>query len=79
MRRYERGFFHGKAFLFAGEEGVISGSSNFTAAGLTRNLELNIGHYQPALVRQVKDWFDTVGFLFRAICCREGWPIPGSG
>ena len=35
VRRYEKAFLHGKAFIFADDEGVISGSSNFTAAGLT--------------------------------------------
>ncbi|MGA2073981.1 MAG: phospholipase D-like domain-containing protein [Terriglobia bacterium] len=43
VRRYEKAFLHGKAFVFATDEGVIAGSSNFTAAGLTRNLELNLG------------------------------------
>ncbi len=60
VRRYERGFLHGKAFIFAGDEGVLAGSSNFTAAGLTANRELNLGHYQPHLVKQVKDWFDRL-------------------
>ena len=40
VRRYEKAFLHGKAFLFGTDlfgtgEGVIAGSSNFTAAGLT--------------------------------------------
>ncbi len=60
VRRYEKGFLHGKAFIFADEEGVISGSSNFTAAGLTANLELNLGRYDPTPVRQVKQWFDDL-------------------
>jgi len=60
VRRYTRGFLHGKAFIFSSDEGVIAGSSNFTAAGLTGNLELNLGHYQPYVVRQVKDWFDVL-------------------
>ncbi|MHB0961122.1 MAG: helicase-related protein [Pirellulaceae bacterium] len=60
VRRYERGFLHGKAFIFADDEGVISGSSNFTAAGLTANLELNLGRYDPTPVRQVKQWFDDL-------------------
>src|SRR5215469_5890559 len=58
VRRYEKAFLHGKAFLFDAEEGVIAGSSNFTAAGLTRNLELNLGRYDPTPVRKVKNWFD---------------------
>lgn len=60
VRRYERAFLHGKAFIFSDDEGVLTGSSNFTAAGLTSNMELNLGHYQPGLVAQVKVWFDTL-------------------
>ncbi|GAB4326065.1 MAG: hypothetical protein Kow0074_20220 [Candidatus Zixiibacteriota bacterium] len=60
VRRYEKGFLHGKAFIFSGDEGVIAGSSNFTAAGLTANLELNLGHYQPHVVTQVSDWFNRL-------------------
>jgi len=58
VRRYERSFLHGKAFVFSNGDGVIAGSSNFTAAGLLRNLELNLGHYQPGVVGQVQTWFD---------------------
>ena len=60
VRRYEKGFLHGKAFIFADDEGVVAGSSNFTAAGLTSNLELNLGRYDPTPVRQVKQWFDDL-------------------
>jgi hypothetical protein len=60
VRRYEKAFLHGKAFLFNDEEGVLAGSSNFTAAGLTSNLELNLGRYDPTPVRQVKQWFDDL-------------------
>ena len=60
VRRYEKGFLHGKAFIFSDDEGVISGSSNFTAAGLTANLELNLGRYDPTPVRQVRQWFDEL-------------------
>jgi hypothetical protein len=60
VRRYERAFLHGKAFVFATDEGVIAGSSNFTAAGLTRNLELNLGRYDPTPVQKVKDWFESL-------------------
>ena len=59
VRRYEQGFLHGKAFLVETDTtGVIAGSSNFTYAGLARNNELNLGHYQPHVVEQVLDWFD---------------------
>lgn len=60
VRRYEKAFLHGKAFLFASDEGVIAGSSNFTAAGLTKNLELNLGRYDPTPVQKVKDWFESL-------------------
>jgi Helicase conserved C-terminal domain/PLD-like domain/SNF2-related domain len=60
VRRYEKSFLHGKAYLFDAEEGVLAGSSNFTAAGLTRNLELNLGRYDPTPVRKVKDWFEKL-------------------
>lgn len=60
VRRYESRFLHGKAFIFSSDEGLLSGSSNFTAAGLKSNLELNLGHYQPGLVTQVKEWFDRL-------------------
>ena len=46
VRRFEEGFLHGKAFLVStDDEGVIAGSSNFTYAGLAKNLELNLGQY----------------------------------
>ena len=60
VRRYEQGFLHGKAFVFGTNEGFIAGSSNFTAAGLTANMELNIGRYDPTPVQQVKEWFDNL-------------------
>ena len=60
VRRYERAFLHGKAFLFASDEGVIAGSSNFTAAGLKSNLELNLGRYDPSPVSKVKEWFEAL-------------------
>ncbi len=60
VRRYEKAFLHGKAFIFASDEGVISGSSNFTAAGLTSNLELNLGRYDPTPVGKVREWFDRL-------------------
>ncbi|MEU5996117.1 helicase-related protein [Spirillospora sp. NPDC047418] len=61
VRRYEAGFLHGKAFIVDGPlPGVVSGSSNFTLAGLARNRELNLGQYQPATVRAVQDWFEEL-------------------
>ncbi|MDP9331961.1 MAG: phospholipase D-like domain-containing protein [Actinomycetota bacterium] len=59
VRRLENSFLHGKAFIVTShDEGVIAGSSNFTFAGLATNIELNLGHYQPHVVAQVRDWFD---------------------
>lgn len=60
VRRYEKRFLHGKAFIFSGGPSVIAGSSNFTAAGLTTNLELNLGHYDPRVVEQVQRWFEDL-------------------
>lgn len=60
VRRYEKDFLHGKAFIFASDEGFISGSSNFTAAGLKSNLELNLGRYEPTPVVRVRRWFDEL-------------------
>lgn len=60
VRRYAKGFMHGKAYIFGGEEGVIAGSSNLTFAGLTTNIELNLGQYQPHVVKQVHEWFERL-------------------
>jgi hypothetical protein len=61
VRRFEKGFLHGKAFLVPTEgEGVLAGSSNFTYAGLALNDELNLGWYQPYVVTQVREWFETL-------------------
>ena len=61
VRRLEDGFLHGKAFIVAShDEGVIAGSSNFTYAGLATNVELNLGQYQPHVVRQVIGWFEDL-------------------
>jgi hypothetical protein len=60
VRRYERRFLHGKAYIFGDGQGVIAGSSNFTAAGLSSNLELNLGHYQPSVTQRVEEWFESL-------------------
>ena len=61
VRRLEGRFLHGKAFL-VGERshGVLAGSSNFTRAGLTTNVELNLGSYAPHTVGRVSEWFDEL-------------------
>jgi hypothetical protein len=61
VRRFEDGFLHGKAYLVdTDDEGVIAGSSNFTFAGLARNLELNLGQYDPKDVEPVREWYDQI-------------------
>lgn len=62
VRRYEKGFLHGKAFIVQRDggqpEGVLAGSSNFTYAGLAKNNELNLGHDAGHTIGKVVDWFD---------------------
>ena len=61
VRRYEERFFHAKAWIIRGDGGgFFSGSSNLTAAGMTRNLELNIGRDDGPLTEDVEKWFDGV-------------------
>lgn len=61
VHRYTNGFMHGKTFLVTtSDDGAIAGSSNFTYAGLARNIELNLGQYQPRVVGQVRQWFSEL-------------------
>ncbi len=62
VRRLADRFLHGKAYLTITDhdEGVVAGSSNFTYAGLANNIELNLGHYQPTVVTEVREWFDEL-------------------
>lgn len=60
VHRLESRFLHGKAYLAGQGPGVMVGSSNFTRAGLTRNVELNLARYEPTPVTQVADWFDRL-------------------
>jgi len=61
VRRYRREFLHAKAYLFQTRGGgVVVGSSNFTYGGLSGNLELNLGHYDEAIVGRVSAWFDDL-------------------
>lgn len=58
VRRFTGGFLHGKAFIVdTALPHVISGSSNFTYAGLAKNRELNLGQFDPTTVASVRDWF----------------------
>lgn len=58
VRRYEKAFLHAKAYVLT--EGVLAGSSNLTAAGLTANLELSLGRDDAATVERAKRWFDDL-------------------
>lgn len=56
VRKNPNRFTHAKCYIF--DDAVIVGSSNFTKAGLTTNVELNAVLYQPSGQQQVRDWFD---------------------
>ncbi|MER3399360.1 MAG: hypothetical protein C4316_12710 [Chloroflexota bacterium] len=62
VRRYTQTFCHGKAYIVDGVPALgavgIVGSSNFTGAGLTTNLELNAVLKQSAAVGELKAWFE---------------------
>ncbi len=61
VRRYEDHFLHAKAYIFrVAGGGAVVGSSNLTAAGLRRNLELNLGNYDDQVVSRVETWFDEL-------------------
>ena len=67
VRRYEKEFLHAKAYIFTAADlvygkpdGIIAGSSILTGAGLTRNLELNLGRYDRPTVEQASQWFDDL-------------------
>ena len=52
VRRLPDRFLHGKAWIVTtNDEGVVAGSANFTFAGLTTNLELELGRYEPVCGR----------------------------
>ena len=59
VRRYTRGFLHGKAFIAESALGpqMLVGSSNMTYAGLARNAELNLGGDHDQVLRTV-EWFE---------------------
>jgi len=62
IRRYNKGFLHGKAFIVDHDQfpAVLSGSSNMTYAGLKRNAELNLGSGWDTNgpTQKVRDWFE---------------------
>ncbi|MEM3489218.1 MAG: helicase-related protein, partial [Nitrososphaerota archaeon] len=49
-------FLHGKAYIF--DDRIVIGSSNFTAAGLTRYGELNTWGQQSQAIYTRKEWFE---------------------
>lgn len=61
VRRYDKRFFHAKAWILrGGSRGVLAGSSNLTAAGMGGNLELSLGHYDEPILGKVEQWYDEV-------------------
>lgn len=62
VRRYTKGFLHGKAFISEDSAlpAVLAGSSNFTWAGLSLNAELNLGYGAGDQVHGnlVREWFE---------------------
>ena len=61
VRRLRDRFLHGKAFVVTTDDaGVIAGSANFTYAGMSKNLELALGNYDPPTVKRVSGWFEEL-------------------
>jgi hypothetical protein len=62
VKRYTKGFLHGKAFIAVHPKlpAVLAGSSNFTYAGLARNRELNLGYPSGEYAQLVIEWFDEL-------------------
>ena len=63
-RVYRRDKFHAKAYITHAKFDVVGaqalvGSSNFTRAGLTKNVELNIQVQSGREVAQLQDWFEA--------------------
>jgi phosphatidylserine/phosphatidylglycerophosphate/cardiolipin synthase-like enzyme len=63
-RVYDRDKFHAKAYITHAKLEVVGsqalvGSSNFSAPGLTKNIELNVQIQSAREVAQLQEWFDT--------------------
>jgi len=63
-RVYDRDKFHAKAYITHAKLEVVGsqalvGSSNFTAPGLTKNIELNIQVQRAREVAQLQEWFEA--------------------
>lgn len=60
VRRYAKAFLHGKAYLFGDRSdarAALVTSANLTGAGMWRNLELGLVHYEPHVARRALEWF----------------------
>jgi len=62
VRRFTKGFLHGKAFIAEHPKlpAVLAGSSNLTLAGLAWNRELNLGYPSGTHTGLVVDWFNEL-------------------
>lgn len=62
VRRFTKGFLHGKAFIAEHPRlpAVLAGSSNLTLAGLSWNRELNLGYPSGEYTGLVIDWFNEL-------------------
>jgi ERCC4-related helicase len=62
VRRFTKGFMHGKAFIANHPvlPAVLAGSSNLTYAGLSVNRELNLGYPVGTKTDLVVNWFDEL-------------------
>lgn len=62
VRRFTKGFLHGKAFIAEDEmlPAVLAGSSNLTLAGLAWNRELNLGYPSSQYTELVIGWFNEL-------------------
>ena len=60
VRRFTKGFLHGKAYIAEHPQlpAVLAGSSNLTLAGLSWNRELNLGYPSGQYTGLVVDWFN---------------------
>ena len=63
-RVYDKDKFHAKAYITHAKLEVVGsqalvGSSNFTAPGLTKNIELNIQVQSGREVAQLQEWFEA--------------------
>lgn len=59
VRLYRERFLHAKAFILDGH-GLIAGSANLTAAGMTSNLELGVGLQDTPIQATAEHWFERL-------------------